>query len=54
MTVENRNSPDKSLPEKLSLDIQSHAQNISQYTNDVEKIRSKPTYGEIVKQVKRE
>ena len=52
--VENRNSPDKSLPEKLSPDISSHTQNISQYKNDVETIRSKPTYAEIVKQVKRE
>ena len=52
MSVENRNSPEKSLPEKLSPDISSHAQNISQYTNDVEKIRIKPTYAEIVKQVK--
>ena len=54
MSVENRNSPEKSLPEILSPDISSHAQNISQHTNDVETIRSKPTYAEIVKQVKRE
>ena len=50
--VENRNSPDKSLPEKLSPDISPHAQNISQCKNNVETIRSKPTYTEIVKQVK--
>ena len=50
--VENRNIPDTSSPEKLSPDISSHAQNISQYTNDLETIRSKPTYAEIVKQVK--
>ena len=50
--VEKRDNSDKPSPDILSPDKSSRAQNTPQYKNDVEIIRSKPTYAEIVKQAK--